>query len=491
MALSYCGVCGKHWEQATKSNQTGANKTKSKRADTDTEVTSFAMPSLGYSLSGSSVAPGSSQQPVQPPQQAATKPLRVLLHQKANRIGKIEARLEKLQQALQEVQQSWPVYVNKVKQHLNQEYQKCVEYQTKAAEEVKSLQQELKELMSTQIMPSPVPPHAMPQVDYAAAHGTSTAHSSQVQQALEVLASAGIVIPSMHPVGPKPMEEDTHVEAYVQKMGDSGFPSHPASMQQVNVPVQEPHVLPNHAFDQNPPGHWTWPPLPPVLPNLTLDEPDLAPQEIPAVEPTGHTLPVLPLTTPPAVSEVPPGIAPEVATAVIQATAGLQEWCVQQGIGDGQTLPQEYQEQLLRFAIQQQECSQKMRAFQEQAQAMPEPPTGKPVVYGPAPFSHQSKPPILSHPYTGVDGMSINSSPARTPQRAEEYSIASPPGQRDLKVAKTNTGDVHLQGTFGVAVQQPVPSSPPSPDTPTPVPTEIATPGNSPIHASQDVQGLD
>ena len=122
----YCGVCGKRWDQSNKSQGNKGPKPK-KEAPKAAASTDFSIPSLGYTLPQPSLPVPASQmqqQVSQPNNQA--KSLKTLFHQKGNRFGKIEARIAKLQNALAEVAQSWPIFVQRQTDYVSQQHQRYV-----------------------------------------------------------------------------------------------------------------------------------------------------------------------------------------------------------------------------------------------------------------------------------------------------------------------------------------------------------------------------
>lgn len=499
--MSFCGSCGQHWDRNTKTRPAQPNKPKGKKPEVEAKVAEeFSMPSVGLPIGsqGSSLQPAASIQQQQP----VSKPLKTLLHQKANRIGKLENRIAKLKSAIRQVQQDWPAYVHKLQQHMQQEYQKCVTFTQQAQKELQELQLELQEVVSSQMV-QPACPSPPPATGYAAAPVLDPQQLQQVQAAIDALSAAGLLQSQTLEHTQMSMDTD-HYGHPAQQMEPSPLcqsgshmpnipgvqipelqpmqPMHPLSVQIPVLPVvSQPSVGPQVEVSQpEPPGQWGWPPAPPQLPSLHLESP--VPDDTPEMFANPlYRKPVLPVPAPQMQSAVPdpapvqvPQYAPQVQQAVNQAAQGLQDLCQQQGLGDGHSLPPEFQEQLARFAAQQQECHAKMQAMQQTALNKPQ---GKPVALGPfpnRPVDHASKTTV--HATNGSwDGLSVHSSPMKQthtkgPDPAERYSL-SPPGQRETKIPKSIIGDIHSQQGLGLISDSPIAS----PRTPTPVPTEVPT----------------
>ena len=105
------------------------------------------------------------------------KSLKTTLHQKAYRIGKIEARIRKLESALSDVQAKWPEHVQRAQQQLRTDYGKYLQFQQVASIELAELRQELQQL-------SLLGQGVIPQMHLDA---------TTVQAAMEILTAAGVM----------------------------------------------------------------------------------------------------------------------------------------------------------------------------------------------------------------------------------------------------------------------------------------------------------
>lgn len=234
---SFCGTCGLRWDKALKSNGnkgTAASK-KSDQGPEIAKLSGFNFPSVGlpvqvHSQASSSAAVPASDQNMQPQQ----KSVKALLHQKANKIGKLETRLKRLTEAMAEVEQRWPVYVQKVQQQLKSEHQQVVEFTQGTQAEATTLQAELQQLMAQSMQPinmqvgAPLPAMnmTMPCYTHTGMHipcppvGPQHTHTVGYQPQLpahmpymhptHICASDGVLtgfqIPNMHEPGPQPLQ---------------------------------------------------------------------------------------------------------------------------------------------------------------------------------------------------------------------------------------------------------------------------------------------
>lgn len=168
IAFSFCGTCGKRWDRVATGKQTKPPQKSTRKGSEASAATDALGLALQRSLPWSLGAPSNPTAPTPAPNTAA-KTNKAIFHQRANRIGKVEARIAKLQTSLTEIQQTWPRYVNQVQQLLAQEHQKCVEYYRKSTLELQELQQELNDLLASQpgIMPPGLNHGESPQLDFS------------------------------------------------------------------------------------------------------------------------------------------------------------------------------------------------------------------------------------------------------------------------------------------------------------------------------------
>lgn len=151
---SFCGGCGKRWDKIHKKTDPKQKARKGKDTIEPDTADSFHVPAVGFVFSGSASSTMGQPDNKPPGLNAQQKSLRSLLHQRANRIGKVESRIRKLQAALKEVQTTWPAYVQQVTQKLTQEHTKMMEFQQRATNELTELQQEMQSLLTQQLTPT-------------------------------------------------------------------------------------------------------------------------------------------------------------------------------------------------------------------------------------------------------------------------------------------------------------------------------------------------
>lgn len=471
--VAYCGSCGKHWSKATKAatKHAGAqSQTKKGVKDSQERVglaSEFSIPSVEFS---SSVVLPVSSPPLLSNGTQSQKTMKTLLHQRANRIGKVESKILRLENALTEIKSTWPSYVNKVQQGLQQEYQRCVTFSQQATAELAQLRQELHGLMHSQLSMD-VPDSTQVYI--------ATWMQSQVQSALQVLSAAGLLNIPMN-TGPHVPDVHMHVQPDMPPVQNAQPPTLPVQEQLVPPSLMTPPVtevapiavqgviskgeMPSVSGPPTAPGNWTWPPPPPqasefVLPELPSDE---FPNPLYKPKPQVDQEPNLQQSIQEAAQRT--GVClmdPVVQQAVQQAAEGLAAQHHQNGCPGGTSLPPEFQQMLNQFTYQQAHCHLQLQGLKHQQQQ---------------PAGDQSTP-------SGAhETESIHSSPgprSAALQPFPQHFQLSPPGQRDLKIAKSVPGSVHSQvNTAGANV--PVPASPTGqscqelPATPPYVPTEIA-----------------
>lgn len=406
--------------------------------------------------------------------------MKTLLHQRANRIGKVENRIARLEAALQEVEKNWPGYVHQISQLLASEHQKCLQFHAQALAELSQLRQEMKQLLTQELRQEETQtPIIQPHVtSYASVVQPDVGHHvphlpiSHVGKPMEVDSTQ---VPStFHFPLPSVM---SHAEASVVPQ----MPVITPGLNQQNTQASQTPVF-NHHAAVAPPGNWTWPPAAPALGFSAFQLPNVSQPTQPVEDTQEHIQPSLNTSAPvlpvqPTAHLPPPLIAPEVQHAINQAAQALiaQQ---QAATGDMQaTLTPEQLEQLHQFGQQQMECHAQLQqlhvASQQQARA---------------PVSHT--PQETPVPLTQVSGLEQPGimSVASSPERPSKMFSASPQNQRQQKIHKNTEGNVHQQvhiGPFARSGPDPVAiplndaspiESPRSSRSPTPVPTEIPTP---------------
>lgn len=508
------------WDKAHKKAEPKHKARKENQATRADHAEEFQVPSVGYVFSGSVSTDTGAVNKVQTGQQPQ-KSFRTLLHQRANKIGRVEARIKKLEGALNTVQTTWPAYLQQATQKLEQEHAKCVAFQERATTELRELQQELQQLMTQQIAPVdppieavqyPVTPNAFQQPNQyrppkipgfamqdtapqvmevdsmttGAFPGFSLPYLGEVQQPVQTMHPSinvgGLPSASVGVGVPVPASVMSHMSPMQPSIG-------PAMMPQPQVPDRAPSStvgavpgfvpsdhpgVPSTSQPQPgpqipveaPPGNWETPPTSPQVADHS-DEPAQFPN--PLYRPPA---PVLPVQTATDAERVTADAPPEVRHIIADAVQAMHLLPIQQGGTGGNGLTSSQQQQLQLFAQQQQEAHQKMQALQ---QAFPVKPKGqvKIAAFDHAPVTCQSPEPNRIHDGT----WSVHSSPGvpHTQGMLHHQQGASPKGQRQMKIAKNAEGDVHLQTSIATPVPTSPGDSPVSPKSPTPVPTEVAT----------------
>lgn len=529
---SYCGSCGKRWDRVYKNGDTKTKPRKPDKGDEDRQ-TGFQVPAVGYTFAASSP-----QQAVQVEKSSSAgtpqKSLRTLLHQRANRIGKVESRIRRLEAALKEVQTTWPAYVQQLQQRVQQEHAKCLAFQNKAKHELQDLRKELPELMTQQLVPVsqqyvdtpqvsvPFPQH-VPQDTHVPTMPQDSTLQHMYTTMMEVDTTPGIQLPSFvlpnitesqqpapglpHPSSVEGLNHaHVHVQSHVPASGvhpsigssqqSSMFPPCSAeTLQQVMNTLAAQASLsnstPGHAIPtaqgldsmdatiEPPPGDWNSPPSPaqPVLPIVqdgSAHFPNPLYRKPTDLLPESTSQPVLSSSMAGPVVPVP--TSDHVQKAVQEAAEALQQLPPEQGGTGGQGLTPQQLQQLETFAQQQQTCQQQLESLQHMI-AKPPKHVNKVQLQ---PFGHaaQTSPPRV----TQIDSMSVHSSPGRHLNGNVGVHNASPPGQRQQKIAKSTPGDVHIQHPQVHGIATPIPASPAvssrsrsRPGSPTPLPTEVAT----------------
>ena len=462
-------------------------------------------------ISDSSVGTANQMQASRP--DATNKSIKTQLHQKANKIGKLESRMERLQKALAEIQVTWPQFVHELRQVLVQEHQKVVNFQTAVTQELQQLKAEHHVLLHQQLVP-------MPSVHNPAIASMEQDKTSQIQAALELLAAHGIQPGNTYANTHVPMQVDatTHAAHQHVAMSHGGFgtdqihaqPSsqfvqqHPAA-EHISVPT-----LPVQTEAIAPAGNWQWPPAMPTRPELRLPDISIAEEPAAAEEQDYATLLQQQQAALQQPIQPPAAMSPnhtqrldnlhldqELMVTVNQAAQALNQLPPEQGGGGGQGLTEAHMSKLIQFAQLQQQCQMQLHALkqdmiptaaahtdsahtkqnQQQQPYEPDIPIPSPVH---TPLETQQRASTAPATPQAADAMSIHSSPAKTAQQQGSQNVysLSPRGQRQVKIPKQVPGNVHAQPN--TAVQTPI--SPASSHTPTPVPTEIP---------SEEEDGLD
>ena len=506
--MTFCGACGTKWTKVSKQTQSNPKSTpvapKAKPSkEPDVDSTEFPIPDVGISLelsSGASLASAPLQTERQMPQ---NKSIPSQLHQRANRAGKIEARIQKLTAALTQLETSWPQYVNRMHSKMTHAHQKCTMFHAKVQQELRALQQEHQDLLTRQL--------EMPTLATEAQHVTKNVgnqpavSAAQVQLALQVLQSVGIATQPTYAV-----DVPVQVPMEAANVGMTAMPpilptfsvEHPNLIEPPNVdhmdldlgllsPVGVPSpLLPLHSQQDMsnmpmsaPPGVWDWPPPVPQVPNVLsqafqVDSQVQATQTV-AVDTSTQPPEFMPAST----DRIDPllpymQLDPATQKAVNEAAAALQALPTAQGGAGGNVLTAAHQEKLRKFAEQQQQCQQQMtdllqpgKHSDEAAKSVSTPPRATRTGHA----SHK-------------DSVSIASSPDQTKsaKSAPAQYLLSPGASRPPKVPKVNTGAVHDQATAGLTAET-IPISPSSSRSATPVPTEIASEGSNGQDAVQEL----
>ena len=207
----YCGYCGTKWTKAHRQDKP-ASKAKAQPAAQPTGppglIQEFQLPAVGLQLSQSSQSAASSGVPTSD-KQPALKSIKTQLHQRANRIGKVEQRIEKLQAGIQEVSQSWPAHVQELSQTLQSDFQRCKEFQDRATQELPNLQTDLQGLLTQRLdQEIPVSMPTQPILPVSEHHGEQNMNSlmPQVYAAISQLQAQGFIQVNMPLPEQSPMD---------------------------------------------------------------------------------------------------------------------------------------------------------------------------------------------------------------------------------------------------------------------------------------------
>lgn len=289
---------------------------KPKKADPSSASQDQLLPVLSQQFPWSSSSVSLPVAAPQPQSGNAQKSHKAIFHQRANRIGKVEARISKIEESLVQVQVQWPKYVHQVRQLLAQEHQKCLEFHQSSMKELQALKEELHGLLTQH------PVSAAQQSPGGDVGGTGvTAVPSQtpgsmhqVYTAIELLASYGIYPTIAGAPNHGNMEVDpkiTHAPAAtVAPLPTVGPPVVPVEMvpqvppgpPSISVPPQLPVHQRSAPIDnaEVPPGQWGWPPISPEIAvgqfQLPSQEPDQFPNPLykPPTLPDGFQGPTTP-----------------------------------------------------------------------------------------------------------------------------------------------------------------------------------------------------
>ena len=213
----------------------------------------FALPAVGLQLSLSSqpVAASGTQTVANQP---AVKSIKTQLHQRANRIGKLEQRIGKLQAGMQEVSATWPSHVQELAQTLQTDFQKCQDFQSQASQELTTLQAELQSLL-TQGLDQEIPDRRVSQpvlpIAESPASPSVTSLLPQVYAAISQLQAHGLIQVNMPAVVQSPMDCTDPPQPVVQTPVVSSF-SQAAPSVYSQQPVGQASVHPSVGFVQQP-----------------------------------------------------------------------------------------------------------------------------------------------------------------------------------------------------------------------------------------------
>ena len=490
--LSYCGSCGTKWNKVAKGTQPSAKTRPAKDGRSTNRDSEFAIPDIGIALASSASAlPASSPQVQRQDQQPRS--IKSQLHYRANRIGKLESRISKLEQAQAEVKQSWPQFVHKMQTIVQNEHQRCTQFQSQVTQELTALRAELQTLLTQQLDAPPVQQDNM--YANAIATGFPVETLPHLHMTLEAILRSltGQNLQGATPHPQMPMDVDSQFQpAPVPSQPNVQFaPNHPTLIEPPMPPMMSQPVLPVQETREvgesltPPPGNWAWPPAqPPMLnmnipsfplPNLSDNVGMAVAQHAPAAQANVPTRPVTGMSQD---QETQHGtdlqhlistVDPMTGQAVLEAAKALSELPLSQGGAAGGGLTAQHLQQLQSFAEQQKQCQQRMEEIQHQNRQHGT--SEQAGIATPVPTDQQVD--VSKH-----DTMTVASSPAAqsTPARRAQVFAMSPPGQRIPKVPKVQEGNIHQQGNVHQGAEHVISDSPiESPRSPTPIPTEIPT----------------
>ena len=543
MQHAFCGSCGSRWDQKGSKPRpkkgevdAGSKQGKPTSQRVDYVLPSFDIPAL--SLSSSSGSPAPFEPVPQQVPQPASKSVKAILHQRANRIGKVEARIQKLESGLQEVRANWPRFVHAHHQQLIQEHAKCVQFCQDATNELKTLKSELATLTSTAPMQD-LPSQTYGKQSHVLPAGMDPLFIQQVQNAMTLIhqqqqqRQQSAPMPSFEsppaPVYQAPMEIDEPANLPAGNLDASSFPmpaawadmkavlptvpSMPAPMPaqetfagtavKLELPtstelsqdpsvltMQDSHTLAHGAIASDitqPPGVWDWPPPVPNLPAPLMqfvDPSNGAPDSKKTSSPGQHAQTTMTeMMTPPRASQAPLPVcasppSAELLKIVLNAEEGLKELHAQ-STGEAATeLTPEMQQQLEQFAQQQAYCQAQIQAFQAAAkQRKQQQQQQQQASQFPTPVAQPTAfaPPLPANHQTPSDLWSVQSSPAK-PRQSD--------GKAPEHYQMSNSPPGQRRSKISKTLEGPVHSqplgveglpTPPDSELPSPVPTEIAT----------------
>ena len=302
ISMTYCGTCGRRWDKVGKQVPNGSNKGRKEAkppkatapavGQHDASAVEFVIPNIGVQPVQQSPQPflqpshmpilPSFQSTNAPRQEVPVKSLKTLLHQRANRIGKVEARMDKLKAALTTIQQDWPRYVHGMYQQIQQKHRECLDFQKAVEAELTQLRTEHHGLLTQKledpitipsVQPAPMPQDRMMQATQVLDFVLPTACTqqstyAQVPAAMEVDPGTHRAETSLNTVshmGMPPMYPvRTHTVPPAPVACTEPAPVQmPAPHTNVGLPNTQGQVQPSQC--QMPPGDWNWPPTQPGL----------------------------------------------------------------------------------------------------------------------------------------------------------------------------------------------------------------------------------
>eukprot|EP00438_Fugacium_kawagutii_P025723 Skav210479 [mRNA] locus=scaffold737:631424:639331:+ [translate_table: standard] len=357
MQHSFCGACGIRWDKVSKQGPNKPQPRQGKPTDTNPQspiAKEFAVPSVGYALPSSGTPLDGQVASHSNMGLQNNKSIKTLLHQRANKIGKIEARISKLESALKEIEVSWPRYVHQLQSMLTREHTRCTDFHTKATTELGQLRSELQGLLQQELtqVPSVSNPQQVPvlNADNQQLNMLKQAWYQQVAMSYQPMgASATMEVdpaPSSFVLPNLGEELNATPSSMTNLMGASGLlglgktavvdqgpfiPVPPPTLPSQSQPI---HHVPSEA--DMPPGNWNWPPAPPVA------QPDLHSHSLAPGDHFPNPLykaPVLPVSSTPDMNEqkglhnteVPAQTSHPVNTAVQQAVQAMLQMNADQG----------------------------------------------------------------------------------------------------------------------------------------------------------------
>ena len=512
----YCRKCKQHWSRAQVARKSQSSQGKSGLPDTKhSSNASCTWPSLQLPLQTSQSSQpllhtgaipthaSSSQQPSVPEQsallgklktalaeanyvvpepimtilnQASAKSMQSQLHAEANKLGKLEKKVRRLEEAIAKSKTAWTTYVQQVQQKLTQDAATCQQVIASAQMELVQAKQELSiqsqqtqmlisQLVQTQTQ-APCPPAVTPMEVEPPTYSPWVASPSPCPNGTDLgpLTLVSMLTQSLAEHGPmtampdmlaRPAEQDALAKAAAQHAN--------------NIDILQPweHERTSHAPAPNPSGGQDWMRTgaptaitpSPVTPPGVWDEPTFTSTTAVAMQAVGDQNKAFSAATKPNIAAPwdTPTLAPLASVPMAEQAAADNAYTAGQG-----STTEQLMQQLQALQQQQFFCEQQLHAFTATAQPQ----------IGTQP-TNQQRTATPSSAQMPRETFSIASSPEKA---SNDPPTPSNHQGRNPKIPKSNMGNIAEQPCqMHVAGMATPPHSEVASCTPSPVPTEVAT----------------